>query len=57
MGHSESQNYPLDQFDYQLLDTGSFQKLEQIGPHRFIRPAPQAIWPKSLSPDEWKKAE
>ena len=57
MGHSPSQNYPLDQFDYQLLDTGSFQKLEQIGPYRFIRPAPQAIWPKSLSPDEWKKPE
>ena len=57
MGHSPSENYPLDQFDYKLLDTGAFQKLEQFGPHRFIRPAPQAIWPKSLSPDEWKKAE
>ncbi len=54
MGHSPTQNYPLD---YQLLDTGLFQKLEQLGPHRFIRPAPQAIWPKSLSPKEWKKAE
>ncbi|MFP6637653.1 MAG: class I SAM-dependent methyltransferase [Nitrospinaceae bacterium] len=57
MSQSPSQNYPLDRFDYQLLDTGSFQKLEQFGPHRFIRPAPQAIWPKSLSSDEWKKAE
>ena len=57
MGHSPSENYPLDQFDYKLLDTGAFQKLEQFGPHRFIRPAPPAIWPRSLSPDEWKKAE
>ena len=53
MTHPQKQN----PFGYQLLDTGSFQKLEQIGPYRFIRPAPQAIWPKSLSPDEWKKAE
>ncbi len=57
MNQSSSQDYPLDQFGYQLLDTGAFQKLEQVGRHRFIRPAPQAIWPKSLPPDEWKKAE
>ena len=49
--------YPSDNFDYQLLDTGAFQKLEQFGPHRFCRPAPQAIWPKSLPASEWKKAE
>ena len=55
MDHSLEENYP--QFDYQLLDTGELQKLEQFGPHRFIRPAPQAIWPKSLSSTEWKKAE
>ena len=57
MAHSLTENYPLDQFDYQLLDTGDFQKLERFGPHLFIRPAPQAIWPKSLSPSKWKKAE
>ena len=57
MTHSSSKNYPTEQFGYQLLDTGSFQKLEQFGPHRFIRPAPQAIWPKSLPSSEWKKAE
>ena len=49
--------YPSDNFDYQLIDTGAFQKLEQFGPHRFCRPAPQAIWPKSLPASEWKKAE
>ncbi len=57
MDKLSAQNYPLAHFGYQLLDTGSFQKLEQLGPHRFIRPAPQAIWPKSLAPAEWKKAE
>ncbi len=49
--------YPLDDFEYRLLDTGNFQKLERFGPHTFIRPAPQAIWPKSLDESEWKKAE
>ena len=53
MSHPQIQN----PFGYRLLDTGSFQKLEQIGPYRFIRPAPQAIWPQSLSQNEWKKVE
>ncbi len=52
-----SSSYPNDDFEYQLLDTGAFQKLEQFGPHRFCRPAPQALWPKSLPASEWKKAE
>jgi len=49
--------YPLEGFDYRLLDTGNFQKLETFGPHRFIRPAPQAIWPKSLAKEQWSKAD
>ena len=49
--------YPTNDFEYKLLDTGSFQKLEQFGIHRFCRPAPQALWPKSLPASEWKKAE
>ena len=49
--------YPTNDFEYKLLDTGSFQKLEQFGIHRFCRPAPQALWPKSLPPSEWEKAE
>ncbi|GIT65486.1 MAG: hypothetical protein Ct9H300mP23_11130 [Nitrospinota bacterium] len=50
-----SSSYPSDEFEYQLLDTGSFQKLEQFGPHRFCRPAPQALWPKSLPAPNGKK--
>lgn len=50
-------SYPLDVFDYRLLDTGRFQKLERFGSHTFIRPAPQAIWPKSLPKRDWDKAE
>lgn len=49
--------FPLEGFDYRLLDTGDFQKLEDFGGHRFIRPAPQALWPKSLAAAEWQKAQ
>ena len=57
MNLSSFQSYPLDDFDYRLLDSGEFQKLERFGPHTFIRPAPQAIWPKNLPKTEWDKAE
>jgi 23S rRNA (cytosine1962-C5)-methyltransferase len=30
--------------DFALLDSGQGRKLEQYGPHRFIRPEPQAMW-------------
>ena len=29
---------------YRLLDSGDGRKLESFGPHRFIRPEPQALW-------------
>jgi len=56
MNFTTSLTYPVKDFDYRLLDTGDFQKLERFGPHAFIRPAPQAIWPRSLPASEWKKA-
>ncbi len=30
--------------DYTLIDSGDGRKLERYGPHRFIRPEPQAMW-------------
>src|SRR3954470_11300247 len=30
--------------DYGLVDSGGGRKLERYGPHRFIRPEPQAMW-------------
>jgi len=44
-------------FDYCLLDTGNLRKLEQLGPYRVIRPAPQAIWPNRLAEKEWQAVE
>ncbi|MES1201496.1 MAG: class I SAM-dependent rRNA methyltransferase [Pseudomonadota bacterium] len=34
--------------DYRLLDSGDGEKLEQVGPYRFVRPEPQALWGKRL---------
>ena len=39
--------------DYEILDTGNGQKLEQIGPYRLVRPAMNAFWEPSLSQKEW----
>lgn len=41
--------------DYELIDCGNFEKLERFGEVILIRPEPQAVWPKSLSEDEWQK--
>lgn len=37
--------------DYGLVDSGNGRKLERYGPHRFIRPEPQALWSPRLA--EW----
>jgi 23S rRNA (cytosine1962-C5)-methyltransferase len=39
---------------YRLLDSGHGRKLEQFGPHAFIRPEPQAMW--SPRQDNWDAA-
>lgn len=41
--------------DYELIDTGGFEKLERFGKFILSRPEPQAIWDKSLPDSEWKK--
>jgi 23S rRNA (cytosine1962-C5)-methyltransferase len=40
---------------YELIDTGGFQKLERFGDYILSRPEPQAIWDKSLSEQEWEQ--
>ena len=41
--------------DYQLIDSGNFEKLEQVGEFRLVRPSLQAVWNRKLSDTEWKK--
>jgi 23S rRNA (cytosine1962-C5)-methyltransferase len=40
--------------DYELIDSGGFEKLERFGDYTLIRPEPQACWNKSLADTEWK---
>lgn len=41
--------------DYELIDSGNFEKLERFGKYILIRPEPQALWPKILSEQTWKE--
>ncbi|HRK64577.1 MAG TPA: class I SAM-dependent methyltransferase [Terricaulis sp.] len=43
--------------DYRILDSGNGGKLEQVGPYRFVRPEPQALWAPALAPGEWDNAD
>jgi 23S rRNA (cytosine1962-C5)-methyltransferase len=43
--------------DYRLLDSGNGGKLEQVGPYRFVRPEPQALWSPSRATSEWDAAD
>ena len=41
--------------DYELIDSGGYEKLEKFGKYVISRPEPQAIWPKALSEQDWVK--
>ena len=43
--------------DYELIDTGNFEKLERFGRCVVRRPEPQAIWHPSLPEQEWQRAD
>jgi 23S rRNA (cytosine1962-C5)-methyltransferase len=47
--------YPSSWSDYELIDSGDFEKLERFGKFILIRPENQAIWRKVLGDEEWKK--
>ncbi len=40
--------------EYELIDSGDFEKLERFGGVVTRRPEPQAIWQKGLSEQEWQ---
>jgi len=46
---------PVNWKDYELIDSGDFEKLERFGNYTLIRPEPQALWQKVLPDQEWKK--
>ena len=41
--------------DYELIDTGDFEKLERFGRYVTRRPEPQAIWRRTLPEEEWRR--
>jgi len=47
--------YPEHWKDYELIDSGDFEKLERFGNYITIRPEPQAVWSKQLPAAEWDK--
>jgi len=46
---------PLHWQEYELIDSGNFEKLERFGSYILARPEPQAIWGKTLPENEWKQ--
>lgn len=46
---------PANWKDYELLDSGNFEKLERFGKQITIRPEPQAVWSPVLPMKEWEK--
>ena len=40
--------------EYELIDTGGFEKLERFGAYVLSRPEPQAVWDKSLPEEQWQ---
>ena len=41
--------------DYELIDSGRFEKLERFGRFCMARPEPKALWDKTLSEEEWER--
>jgi 23S rRNA (cytosine1962-C5)-methyltransferase len=41
--------------DYQLIDSGDYEKLERFGKYILRRPEPQAVWRKALSEKDWEQ--
>lgn len=45
---------PQHWVDYELIDSGDYEKLERFGEYIIRRPEPQAVWHKSLDEEEWE---
>ncbi|MDR1405727.1 MAG: class I SAM-dependent methyltransferase [Prevotellaceae bacterium] len=41
--------------DYELIDSGGFEKLERMGSHVLARPEPKAVWQKTLTDAAWRQ--
>ena len=41
--------------DYEIVDSGNFEKLERFGKYYLMRPEPKALWDRTLSLQEWER--
>lgn len=41
--------------DYELIDSGDYEKLERFGKYILRRPEPQAVWRKALPEKDWEQ--
>ena len=41
--------------DYEILDSGNFEKLERFGSYVMARPEPKALWDKTLPDEQWNR--
>ncbi len=48
-------NIELKFEEYEMIDSGDFEKLERFGTVVTRRPEPQAIWHKGLSEEQWRE--
>jgi 23S rRNA (cytosine1962-C5)-methyltransferase len=46
---------PSNWSDYQLIDSGDYEKLERFGKYVLRRPEPQAVWRKALPCKDWEQ--
>ena len=47
--------FPKNWIEYELIDSGYFEKLERFGKYITIRPEPQAVWKRKMEYKEWEK--
>jgi 23S rRNA (cytosine1962-C5)-methyltransferase len=47
--------HPSSWKDYELIDSGDFEKLERFGKYILVRPEPQALWRRELDEADWKQ--
>ena len=41
--------------DYELVDSGNFEKLERFGSYYLARPEPKALWDRTLPREQWDR--
>lgn len=46
--------FPAGWKDYQIVDSGNFEKIEKFGDYYIIRPEPKALWEPNMKRSEWE---